>query len=192
VVDGTPAEPALVGRVNEGNVVLADLDVARRRAVLDVPTTHPSLYDHPLDNVPTMALIESARQLVVAVTGRQPVEMDAKFLRFVELDQPAEVTAEPDGDHLLVRIVQDGAPSAGRPGGYRVRPWLLPLGEVLDACGLVHDEEWVAPPGVRHLRRRSVRLPIRRVLEPAVGAGVAPRPVFFRPLAWRRIPGMRN
>lgn len=124
---GTPVEPALVGRERTGNVVLTDVVQADPgnpghpggavavRATLDVPVRHPAMYDHPLDHVPAMALMEAARQAAVLAAGA-PAErryvraFGATFQRFVELDSPVTVSVTPSGGgRFAVGFLQDGA-----------------------------------------------------------------------------------
>ncbi|MEW2285027.1 ScbA/BarX family gamma-butyrolactone biosynthesis protein [Streptomyces sp. NPDC047841] len=115
---GVPVAPALVGRERPGNVVLADVErpggPLALRAVLDVPVRHPAMYDHPLDHVPAMALMEAARQAAVLAAGAPADEryahaFRATFGRFVELDSPVTVTVTPgDGGRHAVDFRQDG------------------------------------------------------------------------------------
>ncbi|WP_121703948.1 ScbA/BarX family gamma-butyrolactone biosynthesis protein [Streptomyces sp. E5N298] len=119
---GTPVAPALVGRERTENVVLAD--VARHpdgptaptalRALLDVPVRHAAMYDHPLDHVPAMALMEAARQATVLAAGgpagqRYARAFGATFRRFVELDSPVTVSVTSFAEErLTVDFRQDG------------------------------------------------------------------------------------
>jgi hypothetical protein len=105
---GVPVAPGAVGRGNADNVVLVD---ARRtgggvEALVDVPVAHPAMYDHPLDHVPAMALLEAARQAAVLAVGGvgsggsadrlYASGFDAEFSSFVELDTPVTVSARPE------------------------------------------------------------------------------------------------
>ncbi|MFI6346707.1 AfsA-related hotdog domain-containing protein [Streptomyces sp. NPDC050560] len=114
---GTVAAPGAVGRSLPENVVLTDAtptpDGATAR--LDVPAGHPAIYDHPLDHVPAMGLIEAARQAALYTASRgerallpQVAGFDAEFGRFAELDAPTTVTARRRG------------PVAGPPAGHTV------------------------------------------------------------------------
>lgn len=93
------AQPACVGRRDADNVVIGPVvfDGHTGRAVLAADTSHPVLFDHPLDHVPGSVLIEAGRQAGLALLlerngGRQaPLHRVAStFVRFVELDAPAE------------------------------------------------------------------------------------------------------
>ncbi|MGV9242413.1 ScbA/BarX family gamma-butyrolactone biosynthesis protein [Streptomyces sp. NPDC003710] len=116
---GTLVQPALVGRERSANVVLVDVehpgDGLALRAVLDVPVRHPAMYDHPLDHVPAMALMEAARQAAVLASGapaqrRYAYAFGATFRRFVELDSPVTVSVtSAGGDGFTVDFLQDGA-----------------------------------------------------------------------------------
>ncbi|MHA6761706.1 ScbA/BarX family gamma-butyrolactone biosynthesis protein [Streptacidiphilus sp. PAMC 29251] len=124
---GVPADAAGVGRTRPENVVLADLSrgPGKVSASLDVPVTHPAIYDHPLDHVPAMALLEAARQAALLAAGEPEHDgyadgFDARFSDFVELDAATTVTAEllaaPGADEgraggsvVEVRFLQRGA-----------------------------------------------------------------------------------
>lgn len=130
-VDGVPVPPALLGRADQRNVLLTD---ARRTpggvtARLGVPGTHPTIFDHPLDHLPGMALVEAAAQAAgLAVLMECPdgpragrggpcdaAAMSAVFTRFAELDTPVDVTA----------VLRPDAP----PGGPRLRPAAVTLAQ---------------------------------------------------------------
>ncbi|MFD0147288.1 MULTISPECIES: ScbA/BarX family gamma-butyrolactone biosynthesis protein [unclassified Streptomyces] len=116
---GTPVAPALVGRERTENVVLTEVErpggPVALRALLDVPVLHPAMYDHPLDHVPAMALMEAARQAAVLAAGapaerRYAAAFAATFRRFVELDSPVTVSVAPaSDDRFTVDFLQDGA-----------------------------------------------------------------------------------
>ncbi|GGS57923.1 MULTISPECIES: ScbA/BarX family gamma-butyrolactone biosynthesis protein [Streptomyces] len=113
-----PADPAEVGRTDPDHVVLADRAVpGENRWELRVDTGHPCFFDHPVDHVPGMVLIEAARQAARAATG-QPgallVALDTEFTRYAELDAPCWIEARA-GDldaagNLRVRVsgIQEG------------------------------------------------------------------------------------
>ncbi len=91
-----PVVPALVARESERDVVLAPAEDPERRQ-LRVVTSSPWLFDHPVDHVPGMLLMEAARQCAhLVLRGRQSrllhlVRMEAEFERYVDLDEPAWV-----------------------------------------------------------------------------------------------------
>jgi 2-oxo-3-(phosphooxy)propyl 3-oxoalkanoate synthase len=100
---GVPVQPGLVGRREPLNVLLVD---ARRtpegaQAVLAVPAEHPTIFDHPLDHYPGMALLEAGSQaaLLAAVLdepGRGPgrvTSLRGRFAGFAELDVEVLVQA---------------------------------------------------------------------------------------------------
>ncbi|MFI8240907.1 ScbA/BarX family gamma-butyrolactone biosynthesis protein [Streptomyces sp. NPDC085866] len=113
---GVLVDPALVGRELAHNVVLVDSRSTADgiEARLDVPVRHAAMYDHPLDHVPAMALLEAARQIAVLADGRGPGDVyphrfHAAFHRFVELDSPVTVRAHRDGGQVTVDFHQDDA-----------------------------------------------------------------------------------
>lgn len=127
-----PVAPQLLGRANETNVVLSGLNrdraSGRYEAGVVVDDRHPCLFDHRLDHVPGMLLIEAHRQIGVAAAadrlgvspGRLIITRTATtFTSFAELDfgVDAEATVETrDAEeiHAKTRIVQrDNALSEG-------------------------------------------------------------------------------
>ena len=62
--------------------------------MLDVDGRHPGHFDHHVDHVPGMVLLEAARQAACALTALRDVgTIDAQFHRYVEFDPPCSVTA---------------------------------------------------------------------------------------------------
>ncbi|MEU2249811.1 ScbA/BarX family gamma-butyrolactone biosynthesis protein [Streptomyces sp. NPDC019224] len=98
---GLPIDPALVGRTDARHVVLSEISRgAGDRWELRVDCGHPIFFDHPVDHVPGMVLLEAARQAAHAVTGMPDtlvVALDSTFERYAELDAPCLVEAEPTG-----------------------------------------------------------------------------------------------
>ncbi|WP_070009606.1 ScbA/BarX family gamma-butyrolactone biosynthesis protein [Streptomyces abyssalis] len=132
IVPPPPLAPVLVGRERDNEVVLAaDADGNRGRIPdgggdgdgnrgagrrqLRILTTSPWLFDHPVDHVPGMLLMEAARQCAhLAAAPHRPrlTRMEAEFHRYVDLDAPsfAEVSPGPG---------EDKDPGDGRPDGER-------------------------------------------------------------------------
>ncbi|MGH6656425.1 MAG: ScbA/BarX family gamma-butyrolactone biosynthesis protein [Actinocrinis sp.] len=135
----SPCPPALVGRTNEANVVVGNLVARDERTVSTavlVDVNHPVLFDHPLDHVPGMLLLEAARQGAVVAASRLAGLAPAKavvtacrasFTTFTELDLALSLTvriesptaaapaaAGSQGSPLLARaeFVQAGKPVA--------------------------------------------------------------------------------
>ncbi|WP_116246351.1 ScbA/BarX family gamma-butyrolactone biosynthesis protein [Nocardiopsis sp. FIRDI 009] len=99
---GTPVPAALVNRCDPDNVVLVEgvWGASTAEARLDVPENHPVFYDHPLDHVPAMSLLEAASQAAVLAAGAELPRpqgyahgLHAVFASFVELDEPTVVRA---------------------------------------------------------------------------------------------------
>jgi hypothetical protein len=94
-----PVEPASVGRRSPRNVVVGDVerDDEELRCALLADTTHPSFFDHPLDHVPGMLMLEAARQaalLYVGGLGWSPTRSvldacEAHFGSYAALSPPA-------------------------------------------------------------------------------------------------------
>ncbi|MEU6893030.1 ScbA/BarX family gamma-butyrolactone biosynthesis protein [Streptomyces sp. NPDC046557] len=113
----TPLNPATAGRDNTRDVVLGHSD-SPGRWPLRVDATHPVLFDHPVDHVPGMLLLEAARQAAHAMHPSAgtvlPTSMDVTFHRYVEFDSPCWIEAHPRSScasapgALRVDAIQDG------------------------------------------------------------------------------------
>ncbi|MEU2792014.1 ScbA/BarX family gamma-butyrolactone biosynthesis protein [Streptomyces sp. NPDC007100] len=105
-----PVEPPLVARDRTGDVVLSPTGRANRWQ-LRVNTSHPVLFDHPVDHAPGMLMVEAARQAAHAAAGpgfSLPADMECSFRRYAELDAPSWIEATLAGrderDRLLLDI----------------------------------------------------------------------------------------
>ncbi|MFI8518796.1 ScbA/BarX family gamma-butyrolactone biosynthesis protein [Streptomyces sp. NPDC085481] len=111
---GPATDPALVGRTDPQDVVLAEDTThtgndSRRRWALRADTTHPVLFDHPHDHIPGMVLLEAASQAAQAVAAPRrvvPIELDTTFSRYVEFDEPCTIVAEEPEVDALGRLRQ--------------------------------------------------------------------------------------
>ncbi|MET9678265.1 ScbA/BarX family gamma-butyrolactone biosynthesis protein [Streptomyces sp. NPDC006482] len=115
-----PVAPEAVGRHWGFDVVLGATGV-NRTWTLRADPDHPVLFDHPVDHVPGMVLMEAARQASLAVLERPDalaVAMDCVFDQYVEFDKTCVVTATqatpgPGGSHTVaVEFAQGGAIAA--------------------------------------------------------------------------------
>ncbi|QGV82284.1 ScbA/BarX family gamma-butyrolactone biosynthesis protein [Streptomyces ficellus] len=92
---GPPVPPRSVGRVSPRDVVLSPTGEPGRWQ-LRTDDRHHVLFDHPVDHVPGMALIESARQAAAVVLGDSallPMAITSHFTRYAELNAPCLVEA---------------------------------------------------------------------------------------------------
>ncbi|CCK26658.1 A-factor biosynthesis enzyme [Streptomyces davaonensis JCM 4913] len=110
---------AVVERTVPADVVLARPDRPGRWQ-LRVDTAHPVFFDHPLDHVPGMLLLEAAGQ-AARVTGGgeyEPISFHATFDRYAELDQPTWIEAElgPDAQLQVIGVQGDSPVFACRVG----------------------------------------------------------------------------
>ncbi|WP_280922808.1 ScbA/BarX family gamma-butyrolactone biosynthesis protein [Streptomyces sp. MZ04] len=111
----SPITPRDVGRTSPTSVVLSPA-TAPDSWQLRVDTRHPVLFDHPVDHVPGMVLLEAARQATIAFLGRDclPVGIASRFTRYAELNVPCLIEASalppcPEGrERVLVTGHQDG------------------------------------------------------------------------------------
>lgn len=87
--------PAAVDRALPTDVVLAPAD-GTDRWQLRVDTAHPVFFDHPLDHIPGMLLLEAARQAarLLRTDEQTPVAYHALFHRYAELDEPVWIEAK--------------------------------------------------------------------------------------------------
>ncbi|MGH6656817.1 MAG: ScbA/BarX family gamma-butyrolactone biosynthesis protein [Actinocrinis sp.] len=111
-----PVSPALVGKEVRADVVLTPTETDNTW-LLRADTTHPVLFDHPVDHVPGMVLVEAMRQAAhCALYPRNTtmIRYAVKFERYAELTGPTIVRAfpegaDPDGSvRVRVEITQDG------------------------------------------------------------------------------------
>ncbi|MFF0430012.1 ScbA/BarX family gamma-butyrolactone biosynthesis protein [Streptomyces sp. NPDC004520] len=109
-----PVSRATVGRLRKQDIVLAPT-LDRLRWQLRVDTSHPVLFDHALDHVPGMLLLESVRQAGLAMQPSKagallPTSMDVSFNRYVEFAEPCWIEAEPvetaasDNNRRAIRV----------------------------------------------------------------------------------------
>ncbi|MER5511570.1 ScbA/BarX family gamma-butyrolactone biosynthesis protein [Streptomyces sp. NPDC002766] len=107
-----PEPPQRVGRMSPTDVVLSPIGHPHRWQ-LRVDTRHPALFDHPLDHVPGMLLIEAARQATTHTLGHTtlPHTLTSQFLHYVELDTPCTIQAFP--------LPTTGTGTGTGPGGNR-------------------------------------------------------------------------
>jgi len=107
----SPIAPQHVGRLSPTSVVLSPTPAADSWQ-LRVDTRHPVLFDHPVDHVPGMVLLEAARQATIAFLGRDclPVGMTSEFTRYAELDAPCliQVCALPACTEGTERVLVTG------------------------------------------------------------------------------------
>lgn len=113
----SPVAPQSVGRTAPMDVVLSPTG-ARHRWLLRTDTRHPVLFEHAVDHVPGMVLIEAARQATASALGRScylPLGIASEFTRYTELASPCTIearrlpaSAPGEGESVLVTGVQDG------------------------------------------------------------------------------------
>ncbi|WSU11601.1 A-factor biosynthesis protein [Streptomyces sp. NBC_01116] len=110
-----PVAPSLLGRRSETEVAIAATERPRRWQLRnDVRDLH--LFDHPVDHVPGLALLEAADQVARAVLGPDPVmpsRVSVSYLHYVEFDEPCWLEAtlrSAPGSRSTVRVsgVQGG------------------------------------------------------------------------------------
>ncbi|MFJ6350648.1 ScbA/BarX family gamma-butyrolactone biosynthesis protein [Streptomyces sp. NPDC092046] len=102
-----PVDAGLVGRAAPGEVVLAAGDRPHRWLLRNDPGDR-LLFDHPVDHVPGLALLEAADQAARALRAPAPFEptaIEASYRRYVEFDRPCWITADPLPEPGAVRVV---------------------------------------------------------------------------------------
>ncbi|MGX1914145.1 ScbA/BarX family gamma-butyrolactone biosynthesis protein [Streptomyces phaeochromogenes] len=114
-----PHPPKSVGRMSPMDVVLSPAGQPHRWQ-LRVDTRHPVLFDHPVDHVPGMVLLEAARQATAATLGHAslPLAITGEFKRYVEVDTPCIIEAHripasrtDREETVLVTAQQEGTPA---------------------------------------------------------------------------------
>ncbi|GGY82000.1 ScbA/BarX family gamma-butyrolactone biosynthesis protein [Streptomyces omiyaensis] len=113
----SPVAAHTVGRAHAGEVVLAPTPLPDRWE-LRTDVSRSALYDHRVDHVPGLALIEAAYQAAHAMTGpgHEPVRVMNTFDRYVEFDAPCWIDAEvvPNPDEDIVRVEVTGTQNGER------------------------------------------------------------------------------
>ncbi|MGW4377896.1 ScbA/BarX family gamma-butyrolactone biosynthesis protein [Streptomyces albidoflavus] len=113
-----PTAPQTVGRISPTDVVLSPTG-EQNRWQLRVDTRHPVLFEHPVDHIPGMMLLEAARQATAATLGAPalPLSVTSTFARYAELDAPCLIEARrlpgsgaPREESVLVTAVQEDEP----------------------------------------------------------------------------------
>lgn len=107
----TPAVPeAVAGRRGTSRIALSAGGGAGQW-LLRTDTTDPVLYDHPVDHVPGLVLVEASYQAAHALTGAGPRSshrMESVFHRYVEFASPCRIEAVRRGEDIQVTGVQGG------------------------------------------------------------------------------------
>jgi len=112
-----PLDAAQVGHTDSRHVLLG-ASSAPSRWPLVVDIAHPVFFDHPLDHIPGMLLVEACRQAVRAASGLPESDLksfSAEFTRIVELWHQATVNVRQleggtagveikDGETLLMSL----------------------------------------------------------------------------------------
>ncbi|MDH6623228.1 hypothetical protein M2271_001015 [Streptomyces sp. LBL] len=155
-------------------------------AELDVDEGDPFFFDHPLDHVPAMLLLDGAVRAARAFDGPladrpEVTRLWMQFDRFCEKDRPVQLRlgAAADPDHpVAIRVVQDGTDVS--LGGLACTPGAVhvPLPTASPGGGrpphaepaLVHKRA-VTQILVGPLRRTGPETLVTPVLEPAPSAG---------------------
>ncbi|MGW3815304.1 ScbA/BarX family gamma-butyrolactone biosynthesis protein [Streptomyces sp. NPDC005046] len=88
-----PLAPQHTGRTSPADVVLSPTH-QHHHWLLRTDTTHPVLFDHAVDHVPGMVLLEAARQATHATLGQNTflAHLASTFHRYTELDTPCTIT----------------------------------------------------------------------------------------------------
>lgn len=109
-----PVDARLVSRPSATDVMLSPGDRPGRWLLRNDPGNH-LLFDHPVDHVPGLALLEAADQAARALLAPEPFRpagVRATYLRYVEFDRPCHVEAErlPEPGSVRVTGTQEDEP----------------------------------------------------------------------------------
>ncbi|MGA5068987.1 ScbA/BarX family gamma-butyrolactone biosynthesis protein [Streptomyces exfoliatus] len=117
---GVPPAPLpahTVGRAHEHEVVLASSGLPNRWQ-LRTDVSDVALYDHRVDHVPGLVLIEAAYQATHAAAGPDwhPIRVMSTFNRYVEFDAPCWIDAAvlPAPEDGVVHVEITGVQNGGR------------------------------------------------------------------------------
>ncbi len=111
----SPVKPWRVGLTDYGDVAIGERS-GPATVPMRVPMGHPVHFEHPLDHVPGMLVLESIRQATRVLLDRpeaQPIAAKFEFHRFLELDLRSEISAlmkRADGETVTldISVVQGG------------------------------------------------------------------------------------
>ncbi|MFJ8844909.1 ScbA/BarX family gamma-butyrolactone biosynthesis protein [Streptomyces cyaneofuscatus] len=105
-----PVDAASVGRTDAADVTLSPTGVPNRWQLRN-DTANTLLFDHPVDHVPGLVLIEVAHQAAYALGSAayfEPIRVTSDFTQYVEFDAPcwieAELVSAPDAPVDTVRV----------------------------------------------------------------------------------------
>lgn len=139
-IDGALVHKVLAENVLIESIERASADEDRFIARMRIDPHHPFFFEHALDHVPSMMLIEGGRQLGIAVshlflgvpfgTAFAPTEIHARFSQYAELDGPVEIHCEAHDKKyrkgLLSRMRLDGSfQQRGRAIGDMSGQWVM-------------------------------------------------------------------
>ncbi|GHG91373.1 ScbA/BarX family gamma-butyrolactone biosynthesis protein [Streptomyces lanatus] len=110
-----PLDARLAGRAGPSDVALSAGDRPGRLLLRNDPGNH-LLFDHPVDHVPGLALLEAADQAAHTLHSPTPftsTTIEATYWRYVEFDQPCWLETEPLPTPGAVRVTgtQQGEPA---------------------------------------------------------------------------------
>ncbi|MFJ7049710.1 ScbA/BarX family gamma-butyrolactone biosynthesis protein [Streptomyces sp. NPDC101112] len=117
-----PSPTQHAGRDRYEDVVLSCTDVPLRWQ-LRTDTSHPVLFDHPVDHAPGMLLLEAARQATQSATHPRRtlvVGLSCDFTRYAEFDAPCWVSAKPLAPRPVRTTTHAGHGGTERRGGLHV------------------------------------------------------------------------
>ena len=127
----TTFSAATVGRRSPADVVIGRDEQARLR--LRPCISNPVLYDHDVDHVPGIVIVEAMRQATLATCGTDTsiLGLSVSFRRYVEHHQPCELDFAHDSagpePKVRVRLIQAGRTAAA--GTLRLDRRRLPVGD---------------------------------------------------------------
>ena len=114
--------PAAGGRHDPRNVVISEPvaldDGTRFEAAIVVDEGHPVYFDHPLDHIPALLILEAFRQTAVVATARTAsvaperlllTGLQVRFTEFAELHQAATVVATVEAGAISLELRQGDA-----------------------------------------------------------------------------------
>jgi hypothetical protein len=101
-----PVDARLVARPSAADVMLSPGDRPHRWLLRNDPSNH-LIFDHPVDHVPGLALLEAADQAaraLLAPAALAATGIEATYVRYVEFDRPCHIEAEPLPEPGSVRV----------------------------------------------------------------------------------------
>ncbi|MFF2272070.1 ScbA/BarX family gamma-butyrolactone biosynthesis protein [Agromyces sp. NPDC058136] len=115
-----PVEPERVGRSRASDVTVVETIAGLE---IQIDHSHPVFFEHSLDHVPGVALIEACKQVACLFLGNPSADLqrfEARFHRVIEFNTPATITVASDAVGVRFAVLQGGTVAMDASAGVSV------------------------------------------------------------------------